>query len=153
MMRQLLQSDEQIVLEWRNHEITRQFSRNQALITVKEHRQWILSRCRPQVSKSLDFIFLDGEKPIGLCRIDQIDLKIPEISILLNPSVWGMGYGNSILGMSLQESSRLLEISGYFAIIHRKNIASKKLFIKHGFTEISRNKDFHEYRLNTVPSG
>ena len=150
-MRELLLSDEQMVLEWRNNEVTRQFSRNQALVTVGEHRQWMLSRCRPQVNESLSFIFLDGEKPIGLCRLDQIDPKIPEISILLDPSVWGMGYGNSILGMSLHEFSRKLEISGYLAIVSRTNIASKKLFIKHGFIEISSNEDFHKYQLDILP--
>ena len=150
-MRQLLLSDEQVVLEWRNHETTRQFSRNQALLTAEEHRQWILSRCEPQISKSLDLFFLHGEKPVGLCRIDQIDLQTPEISILVDPSAGGMGYGTSILGMSLQESSRTLEINGYLAIIHRKNIASKKLFVKHGFIEISSNGNFHKYKLNTVP--
>ena len=150
-MRQLLLSDEQMVLEWRNHETARQFSRNQALITVEEHRQWILSRCQLQVSNSLDFIFLDGERPVGLCRIDQIDLKIPEISILLDPSISGMGYGNSILGISLQESSRTLKMREYLAIIHRENTASKKLFSKHGFIEISSNGDFLKYKLNTLP--
>ena len=79
----------------------------------------------------------DGDKYIGHINAVQFDrlFKFAEIAYILNPAYWGKGYGTEAVGRVVQflvEDMKLHKIrAGFFA----KNIASKRVLEKVGFTQ------------------
>ena len=91
------------------------------------------------------YLFLEGVQPIGMSRLDWVDEESSELSILVNPSYWGRGYGSSILELTIQQTMTPLKINHLFATIHKDNLSSISLFTKFGFSQVGGGDIFQEF--------
>jgi len=146
-MRRMLPADSLTLLEWRNHESVRNFARNRVPILLKDHELWVTEMLNDSGSKSIINFFLEGEQPVGMSHLDWVDEETSELSILVNPSLWGRGYGSSILELTIRQSKTLLNIVRLFATIHKDNLGSIRLFTKFGFSQVGEGTIFHEFIL------
>lgn len=94
-VRPATQADSVTVHAWRNHPATRQTSRQSAPISFDEHARWF-----DQVLTDPDRILLIGvigELAIGVVRFDRKDDETCEVSIYLDPAMYGLGLGAALL--------------------------------------------------------
>ena len=72
-VRPALLSDSNQLLEWRNHELVRRFSKNSNLISERDHEDWIKRRLDPENSTNHIFIFQEDLTAVGVTRIELIE--------------------------------------------------------------------------------
>lgn len=127
-------SDIFLLYSWRNDKITRKMSKNPRRIETKEHLTWFKSnRANLQIAE------IDG-KTVGVVGINANSGKV---SINVAPEFRGKGYGKQMLITACQGQSSL------FAIIHKDNLASQKIFEAAGFIQNNQeeNEEWLRYLL------
>ena len=145
LMRRMRLSDSLILLEWRNHQEVRKYARNKEPILLEEHQKWVSNKLSSSELESQIYFFLEGEQPLGMSRLDWVDKESVELSILVNPSNWGSGYGSSILKLTVEQAKNLLNVTQLYASIHKDNLNSIRLFKKYGFSQVAHKEEFHEF--------
>lgn len=140
-------SDADLLLEWRNNPIVRQFSKSSGLIHREEHLAWLkirLTKCE----KEPFFIFMIGDIAAGTARLDKVieNEKILNLSILLGPQYQGSGNGRVLLNLVYNFAIERLGVEAITADIHPENLRSIKLFQAEGFNHVSQNGVFHRYQ-------
>lgn len=124
-------SDAQLLLEWRNDELTRLNSFNSEIVSLEDHLNWF----RKSLSSPNREIYIAEIKdfPIGTIRVDVNKDGSKELSWIVAPSQRGKGYGSLILNTFLS-----IYPSTYTAQIKEENIPSVKMVKKNGFTLLSK---------------
>jgi len=124
-------SDAQLLLEWRNDELTRLNSFNSEIVSLKDHLNWF----QKSLSSPNREIYIAEIKgfPIGTIRVDINEDSSKELSWTISPSQRGKGYGSLILNTFLS-----LYPSTYTAQIKEENTPSVKMVKKNGFTLLSK---------------
>lgn len=64
------------------------------------------------------------------------DLTVVDLEYLLLPEYWGNGYGSEIAEVLLKRAQELYSIVRVTATIDPKNIGSRKILLKNGFTSL-----------------
>lgn len=76
---------------------------------------------------------LDEFIGLGHLTLNESDPKEAEIGYMILPKYWGKGYGTAI-AEQLMEMARKTNLSVLKAVIDPKNIPSRKILLKQGFT-------------------
>jgi RimJ/RimL family protein N-acetyltransferase len=135
--------DAAILLAWRNHPVTRKFSRQTEYIRSDEHITWLIARLK-KVHLEPFSVFFEDFKAIGMSRLDAVSESKSEyeISILVDPSQHGKGVGTKILNITCANFSNLHPNTTIVASINLHNHVSQKLFTSAGFEIKSSDGDF-----------
>ncbi len=120
-------SDSSLLLGWRNDWQTRQFSRQQELVSPANHERWLVATIEGTGRRL--FIAESSGKAIGTVRLDLGETV--EISWTIAPSARGMGLGKQLVQLVVDQSDCDL-----IACVRPENEASKKIALAAGF-EIS----------------
>lgn len=144
-VRPLEPSDSSKILEWRNSDFARRYSRNSRVISLREHDDWIKEKLSQDNKASKIYIFLEKQVPVGMTRIDIKDLSVGEISIVVDPKFHSRGYGSSMLKKTIELGVMESELSKFLGVINELNLASIRLFTKNGFKKLESSDGFSTY--------
>ena len=147
-VRPALLSDSNQLLEWRNHELVRRFSKNSNLISERDHEDWIKRRLDPENSTNHIFIFQEDLTAVGVTRIELIEEFKGELSIIVDPSFFSRGYGSIMLQKTIEIGFDEVKLTDFTAVIHDSNFASIAVFTKCGFTKLKSTDGFSTYSLS-----
>lgn len=125
-------SDSELLLSWRNDELTRRWSRSTAEVEREDHLAWLIASLERR-DRRLLVVELDGV-PIGTVRWDQLSNLDWEVSITVDPDSRGRGVGACVLAAG----ERWLEAwvgdaVGAVAWLRPENQASARLFAGCGY--------------------
>lgn len=120
----------------------RKYSRNPAKPTWDEHIKWFLKTMESE--SSVLFVVMLGQQLVGILRLDNIDEKEIEVSIIVSPSFSGRG----IAKKSLKQVFKLQPKGCFKAAIHKENIPSQHVFEKIGFKRIGETGGFLQYAMS-----
>jgi len=122
--------DSELIFSWRNSELVRRQSFNPQIMHFENHQAWF----EKSLQNKNRFILIAElhKEPLGVFRLDTLTNN--EVSLFLNPSVIGKGYGESLLEAGITWiRENLPHISHLEAKVMPTNIASTKIFEKQGF--------------------
>ena len=132
---------------WRNNSVTRKNSFNKKYINLKEHTNWFFNSLKNK--KRIVLIGFNSKKnKIGLIRLDWIKNKLIEVSINVNPSFRGLGFGEKLLNETMKNVFKKNPHIKICSKVLKKNYKSINLFKKVGFELYSKNIKNNEYRIN-----
>jgi RimJ/RimL family protein N-acetyltransferase len=131
------------LLTLRNHPRVVAMSESQRSIEAAAHHAWLTER----LGQAAPHLYLAevNTVPIGMGRLDWIDASW-RVSVAVLPRWWHRGYATQIL-------AQLLELAGSVvctAVVHRTNVASRRLFSSAGFIPLAIRGDWID--LERVPS-
>lgn len=138
-LREASADDSDLLLRWRNDELTRRWSLSSDEVTPEDHSAWLShSLTRPD-----RYLWLAMEKePVGVVRWDERPLDHWEVSITLGPHARGRGLARSVLAAA---EERLIDTLGrrpmLVAMVHRDNPASRRLFDAAGYLPFAPEND------------
>lgn len=144
-------SDSRDLFEWRNDQQSREASINRDLVTWEGHEKWLTAKLNSDDTFMLIFeLSSQNSSKVGMTRFDLERHKgIAEISINVNPTFRGHGLAEKLLSESIELfASAETGIHLINATIRESNVASTKIFIRSGFTEVSRAEGFVHYSLS-----
>lgn len=124
-------NDAQLLLDWRNDELTRLNSFNNEVISLENHLNWF-QKSLLSPNREIYIAEIKGF-PIGTIRVDINDDNSKELSWTVAPSQRGKGYGNLILNTFISTHP-----SVYIAQIKEENLPSIKMVKKNGFVLLSK---------------
>lgn len=124
-------NDAQLLLEWRNDELTRLSSFNTENISFKDHLDWF-QKSLLSLNREI-YIAEIKNLPVGTIRVDISEDNSKELSWTIAPSQRGKGYGSLLLNTFIS-----LYPSTYTAQVKEENIPSIKMVKKNGFTLLSK---------------
>lgn len=123
-------NDAELLLNWRNDELTRANSFNDKVISIEDHLEWFHKSLASHIREI--YIAEINNIPIGTIRVDINDDNSKELSWIIAPSQRGYGYGTKILNTFVSTYP-----SVYIAQIKEKNTPSIKMVTSCGFTLLS----------------
>jgi len=141
--------DHDLLLSWRNTPNAKKYSRSPENITNEAHSSWFKLRLLNLFKEPILVFQFEGEE-IGMTRLDTIEgsKSLFEISVLVSEDFQGRGFATNMVAQSLNFASKNLQANGVIASIHRKNLASIRLFTKLNFEKISdSDSEFEEYAI------
>ncbi len=124
--------DAGMLFEWRNDIRTRRYFRNTAPLSRSGHMNWFSQTLADE--RSVLLISSCGEDPVGCLRFD-IDGEKAEVSIYLDPSRHGQGWGTRALHQAMEWMySEHPQVTLFTADVLAENTASAKLFQRCGYS-------------------
>ena len=125
--------DIETVYQWQILEDTRRFARNPGTPSWPEHKQWMQNKL--QSFECYFYIIQYNGNDIGVVRLDHQSTSRYEVSILIDPSYFGLGIASIALKLllSLHKSIDIL------ATVLTENATSHKLFQSANFNRIDEN--------------
>ena len=133
-IREANDNDSKDIFEWRNDPITRQMSFNSDVVTFSTHNKWFENSLHNK-NKYLLIVEEKGRK-ISVVRFDiKKEKGTAEININLNPLERGKRLSSRVISKSISYFNIInnKRIKTVIAKIKKKNIASKRSFMKCGF--------------------
>lgn len=139
------------IYSWLINAETRLMARNEIIFSFESHQLWWAESLN-NPDRDL-FLLLHNSDRIGLIRFDFVQLRTYEVSLLIDPTFRGMGYGSALLplGISLFVNERS-DASKLIASVRKINVASIKCFLRSGFTYVNEVDGFYNYFLNLSPA-
>lgn len=136
------------ILSWRNSEVCVKYSKSNAAISAFHHKEWFEGRVL-RISREPYYIFALNNQDIGTVRFDydENNSKTFVTSIIMNPELFGRGYGSKILSLALSYIVNDFPEMELTAEIHDQNAASIKVFLRNHFTLINQGNVFSFYRF------
>jgi len=131
--------DSQEILNWWNDPLTRKMMKNNIVVNYEEHKKWFESILNNK-NKILLLGFIKNKK-IGVVRFDKFENNNWEISINLNPTFRGLGFGKILLSLGIEYMLQNFSVKSFFAKFKNINIASQKTFLANGFIIDNPNKN------------
>ena len=126
--------DEEIILNWKNDDLSVLHSQSKRLVSKKDHKKWFTSQLEIRPCPIL--MAQNKEKKIGMIRFDKkSDMYV--VSINLNPDFRGRGLGSTMLLEA--EKFFFKHNSKTIAYVDPSNLASIKLFKKCGYNQFFNN--------------
>lgn len=137
-MRPALQTDSDLLFEWRNDAETRALSHNTALVEHHDHERWMQFNVLNGYPAHVVMIADSELGALGVIRFDVLKTDVMSyiVSIAIAPRFRGQGYG----GQSLAEACRLMGEYTLIAEIRPENAGSIRIFERCGFKRVRRNK-------------
>lgn len=127
-VREAVQDDEGLLLEWANDPTTRNNSFNTNHIVPETHHAWFTLRLNNPVSYRIYIIENSAELPIGLVRFELDEQGGWETSYLLAPNFRGRGLGSSLLETALRQFQREFPGAIVTGRVRNENRASCNIF-------------------------
>jgi UDP-2,4-diacetamido-2,4,6-trideoxy-beta-L-altropyranose hydrolase len=127
------ESDMRILHDWQSFPATRKYARNPEVPSWDDHVLWF-KRTLNNPDSFLYKITKDGIAA-GMLRLDRraSDTREFEVSILIAPDFYGRG----IASVALDFIRKLDPVATFMAEVHVENEASRRLFLKAGFTPVN----------------
>ena len=147
LIRYATMSDFDSLLNWRNDEKVRRFSKSSNRITKEVHLAWLKNRLERLEDEPLFILEIDGE-PAGTARLDLYleNERFYEVSILIDSKFHRLGYAKFLLAKICDFAILELMARKLVANVHTCNVNSKGLFESAGFELIKQDKDFYQYQ-------
>lgn len=130
--------DMRAALDWRNDPVTRAASRDTGEVSWADHRAWFTGRL-----ERADAPYWIGEvagEAMGTVRLDPVGEGEAEVSIALAPHARGRGLGAELLSAAMARA-RAGGWRRIHAVIRHDNLASRRVFARCGFLEVSEDAD------------
>ena len=149
-IRKAIIDDSNDILEWRNDPSTRQMSFNSDVISFSTHNKWFNNGLQNK-NRYLLIVEEEGRK-ISVVRFDiKEEKRTAEISINLNPLERGKIFSSTVISKSISYFNIInnKRIKTIIAKIKKKNIVSKRSFMKCGFklSLIEENTEIYNFIL------
>jgi len=141
-MRKAVETDSDLLLEWRNDPITRQASINHQVVSLEEHQKWFYQASNNPKIKL--FIIEQHNDPIGTVRAVQKENGW-ELSWTVSPNYRGKGLAKRMVASILNELSGNL-----MAKVKKENIASQKVALFLGMKLIKQKNGVYHYFKKTL---
>ncbi|WP_376797504.1 UDP-2,4-diacetamido-2,4,6-trideoxy-beta-L-altropyranose hydrolase [Thermogemmatispora sp.] len=133
-LREVEEGDCKLLWEWANDPEVRAASFSQRNIPWDEHVEWFQRKISDP--NYLMYIGVDkDDSSIGLVRFS-IRKKVAEISVAVDKSKRGLGYGSSLIKSAVEKACQHKEIDVVRAYIKPSNLGSIRAFEKAGFRKI-----------------
>lgn len=139
------EDDSHEIWEWRNDEQTRKMSLTHDEISLTNHQTWY-TKALADKNKCMYIISNQTEK-VGVVRFDHSNDNTHLISINLNPKVRGKGYGSKTLNLAVNTFKLKNTEVKIIAEIDYKNMTSRHIFEKNGFTTQNPDEKIIHYTL------
>ena len=139
IFREATMADADLILSWRNDPDVFANFRVPEPVGLEEHLSWFaktLSNPERHV-----IIIAEESEALGMIRLDERDAGNYEVAIIIAPSHQGKGYGSKLLRFVCT-----CEDGALIADIKKENAASRRLFEKCEFRQISREAEYVLYR-------
>ena len=134
LLRGVIKADSIDLWNWRNDKLTRSNSFKSKKISFKEHKRWFAKSLKNRARRI--YVATKGTDKIGTIRLDFLNKKVIELSIMVNPDHRGKNFGKQML-KQLNDSVKEKYVNRIQkAIIKTPNVASEKTFSYAGFTKI-----------------
>lgn len=147
-LRKATYEDMDLIFKWANDSAVRNNAFNQEKIEYQEHKKWFKSRLEDK--NTLIYILTKNNKDVGQIRVD-IDNKVGEIDFSIAKSERGNGFGTVLLELLIDKiNNNSFDIYKLIGKVKKKNMASKKVFIKADFNRIkkeNKNYDIFYYKI------
>ncbi|ASR33783.1 hypothetical protein BAY61_00920 [Prauserella marina] len=132
--RSATEADAELLLEWRNDPVTRQWSRNTEPVAPADHEAWL----RRVLGSPDRLLFVVGapEGDVGTVRFDRTGESSRtawEVSITLAPSFRGRGMAAGVLAAGERALLAEHDATAVLATVHEDNAASMALFERAGY--------------------
>lgn len=149
-LRSAKREDAQQLFKWVNDPVSRKYSSNPDSVPWETHKKWFEKKLKEGKSRLL--ILEDEGKALGQMRFDPIGEKSWEISIGLESSLRGKGFGLESLELGTQYAWKKLHASKILARVRVENLISYKVFQKAGYqtTKIQMEGEFAFYHMEKV---
>ena len=144
-LREVLVSDEKLLLNWSNDPQTRKWSFNSNTIIPSEHKIWFKNKLNNQ--NVLIWILENDNKPAGLVRLEKDNDKAV-LNYLICPEERGKGLASPMLIMAMKKVKAYWKNIKVLAYTLPKNIASIRSLEKAGFTLKSSSSERNCYGIN-----
>ncbi len=132
-------SDAELLYNWRNDPLTRQFSHHQEEIDFNAHYAWLKNSLHNE-NRKIHIVYIDIE-PVGTVREDFSD-GITELSWTVNPDFRGKGIGEAMVSFVANRIKNPIK-----AEVKESNTASKRIAEACGMRlEKTQNKVMFFYR-------
>lgn len=138
IFREATMSDADTILSWRNDPRVFLNFRRMVPVPREEHLLW-LAACLDS-SRCLILIGVNEGVPVGMVRLDQSPDGYSEVAIIVAPEHQGKGYGTALLDFACGDDDPLV------AEIKEVNTASRRIFEKCGFKQVSPEQRYVMYR-------
>jgi RimJ/RimL family protein N-acetyltransferase len=141
-------ADSSLILNWRNDDSVRSYSRDQAFIPTDRHKLWFAARI-DKIRTEPILIFSSESIDIGFTRLDLINqgAGIVEFSIVVSPTLRNKGFGSLMLKETIKVARSVLGVREINATVRIDNLASLNLFIGCGFKVLNTTADFKVLKL------
>ena len=152
VMRDATAQDSAELFEWRNEIGVREFSHNKEPISESDHTSWLFNRLN-SLAREPFWVFEEELNKVGMVRFDfKPEFNYFTISILINPSLRGKGYGKIILNKAIEKYLKSNPKANFHAEVHKDNVTSKLLFLDAGFQEMTVVNNFLIFKRITNPN-
>lgn len=135
ILRPVLSSDSELLLNWRNDPSVRQSAFNTAEVLKEEHERWFQTTLAdPDVRI---YILESGCIPVGQIRINRVG-AVGFIDYSIDESFRGLGYGKKIVSLLAEEIRKDNFVTSLKAEVKPENLPSRKVFEGLGFSKIEK---------------
>lgn len=132
-LRQVTDSDCDLVWQWSNEKETRNASFSEKPISWEEHVHWFKEKLADP--NHVFFIVTNGNKnPLGQIRYS-VEGKKAVVSFSIAPESRNLGYGSEILKIAAQKLFYETEVEEILAFVKAENLVSSKTFQNAGFKQ------------------
>lgn len=138
-------ADCELTHRWRNDEATRAVSRAGENIAFDDHKTWF-DRILADPARRL-LIGMIGPRPVGVIRFDRIGGSSAEVSLYLDPGLYGLGLGHHLLAAGERAAAPGLDI---VAEVLEGNTGSARLFESSGYVRVTPG---HYRKFGSKPAG
>ena len=141
--------DSSILLSWANGAESIKWKQNtHNKISSADHENWLKARLSDK--ETALWIVMSSDKPVGQVRLEKKRGAV-HVDIYLIRANRGKGYASAALTNAIESYSASFGPQQFYAIIHRDNVASQKLFAKHCFKVVDRQNSEWLHFIRVFP--
>ena len=127
-------ADAGMIFPWRNSARTRKASRDGRELSLQSHLRWVEKTLNGRTSWL--WIAQVGTLDVGVVRFDPVSNGTVEISLYLDPELYGLGLGPAMLRVAEQRmATEVVGLQTIRAAVLPGNVASQMLFRNYGYVE------------------
>lgn len=136
--------DSEQLLAWRNDPMTQAMSKSTAPVMPDAHARWMMMHVMQGYPAHLVMIAENDLGALGVVRFDcqKNDTMHYDVGITMNPKYRGRGIAKGVLS----QACNLMDEFTIHADVRKENAASRHLFERCGFEEVSRSSGYINYR-------
>ena len=138
-VRSAVAEDARIMHSWRDDPRTREVSLTRDSIPWDSHVKWLYAALADQTRTLL--VGQIGSTPVGVIRFDRAGEAATEVSLYLDPRLYGLGLGRALLSAGEEyEAARRPGDLRFTATVRETNFASRRLFESAGYVRAGRER-------------
>ncbi len=146
--RKVTENDAQLLFEWANDPVVRQFSFNPEPIPFETHVNWLNGKLNNP--NALLLLAEIKNQPVALLRFD-INVKIALISYQIGAAFRGKGLGHRVLQVGLIELQKYIpEVTEAIGFVQEVNVASVRAFEKAAFENLGIDEEQQAFKFSKI---